>query len=165
MGFAALVTPPRFRFGDFPTMLAFRFLPPHRGFSFDWSHDDGDANSQSLPDYVRHCTAIELAGEVKLFGSFFNGFNTGATDVDLAFIPNAGQESAYSFWSSLLTCFLSMASVTSSILSASVPLVKFTDISSGFEVDSASATNLVCAIQSCFTHIRSMIPGPFNWVG
>lgn len=79
---------------------------------------------------------LDLDGEVKMFGSFSNGFKTGSSDLDVVFVGKVGPDNTIS----VLGKFAAMAenfgfeNVTK-IFSANVPLVKFTDRLSGMEVD------------------------------
>jgi len=79
---------------------------------------------------------LHVDGEVKMFGSFSNGFKTGGSDLDVVFVGNVGQDNIVS----LLGKFAALVpdygfeNVTK-IFSANVPLVKFTDKKAGMEVD------------------------------
>jgi len=79
---------------------------------------------------------LNLEGEVKLFGSFLNGFKTGTSDLDLVFTQAASQQSVVSLLAKFTDVLpeYGFGNVTK-IFSAGVPLVKFTDTSSGLEVD------------------------------
>lgn len=79
---------------------------------------------------------LKLDGEVKMFGSFSNGFRTGTSDLDVVFIGKVGVEKIIrmlgDFALELPHCGLQ--NVTR-IFQANVPLVKVTDVRSGMEVD------------------------------
>eukprot|EP00929_Paragymnodinium_shiwhaense_P075465 TRINITY_DN38588_c1_g1_i2.p1 TRINITY_DN38588_c1_g1~~TRINITY_DN38588_c1_g1_i2.p1 ORF type:complete len:705 (+),score=176.98 TRINITY_DN38588_c1_g1_i2:234-2348(+) len=83
--------------------------------------------------------------DVKMFGSFLNGFQTGGSDLDLVLIPSPGGETAalvmdrekvaglLEKMSKLLPAY-GFTNITN-ILQANVPIVKATDITSKMEVD------------------------------
>mmetsp|Transcript_32229 Transcript_32229/g.92763 ORF Transcript_32229/g.92763 Transcript_32229/m.92763 type:complete len:732 (-) Transcript_32229:62-2257(-) len=79
---------------------------------------------------------LKLDGEVKMFGSFSNGFKTGNSDLDVVFLGAAGPDNTISVLGKLASLVpdLGFENVTK-IFQANVPLVKFTDILSQMEVD------------------------------
>jgi len=79
---------------------------------------------------------LNLDGEVKMFGSFSNGFKTGSSDLDVVFVGKVGPDKTIP----ILGKFASMVQEfgfenVTKIFQANVPLVKFTDIYSQMEVD------------------------------
>jgi len=79
---------------------------------------------------------LHLEGEVKMFGSFSNGFKTGGSDLDVVFVGNIAQDNIVSLLGKFATMVpdYGFENVTK-IFSANVPLVKFTDRKAGLEVD------------------------------
>ncbi|CAE8724179.1 unnamed protein product, partial [Polarella glacialis] len=77
-----------------------------------------------------------MTGEVQAFGSFSNGFKTGTSDLDVVFLGTTGTDNTISVLGKFasLAADLGFENVTK-IFSASVPLVKFTDVKSQMEVD------------------------------
>jgi len=77
-----------------------------------------------------------MTGEVQAFGSFSNGFTTGTSDLDVVFLGTTGTDNTISVLGKFasLAADLGFENVTK-IFSASVPLVKFTDVKSQMEVD------------------------------
>lgn len=80
--------------------------------------------------------SLGLKGEVKMFGSFSNGFKTGTSDLDVVFVGTVGLEALREHLAkfALLVPAFGFDNITR-ILQASVPLVKFTDRRSQMEVD------------------------------
>ena len=79
---------------------------------------------------------LKVLGDVKIFGSFSNGFKTGTSDLDVVLLTNvSGKDTVF-----LLQKFAQGAieygfTNTTKIFQANVPLVKFTDKGSSMEVD------------------------------
>lgn len=88
----------------------------------------------TLEGAARH---LGLVGEVKMFGSFSNGFKTGTSDLDVVFIGSVGDISSLreqlAKFATMIADF-GFENVTR-IFQASVPLVKFSDKRSQMEVD------------------------------
>jgi terminal uridylyltransferase len=78
---------------------------------------------------------LGVRGEVKIFGSWLNGLNTGSSDLDVVFLTAKLEETA----ASLLERFANAApkefSNMTTVFKANTPLLKFTDSSSNLEVD------------------------------
>lgn len=79
---------------------------------------------------------LNLSGEVKMFGSYSNGFKTGGSDLDIVFSGEVPPESVVSILSKFAKDVerYGFDNVTT-IFSANVPLVKITDKKAMMEVD------------------------------
>lgn len=79
---------------------------------------------------------FEFPGEVKMFGSYSNGFKTGTSDLDVVLTGDYPNGSAAGMLQKFATALseYGFTNVTK-IFAANVPLCKFTDRDSGMEVD------------------------------
>lgn len=79
---------------------------------------------------------LRLGGEVMTFGSFTNGFKTGASDIDVVLLSPLGQDSIVPSLGKFAKIVNKVGfENTTKIFQANVPLVKCTDTKSGMEVD------------------------------
>ena len=80
-----------------------------------------------------------LKGEMKIFGSFASGFQSGSSDLDIAYIgPLASGHSSVSVlarFASFFESHLKGYENITKIFKSNVPLLKFTEARSGMEVD------------------------------
>mmetsp|Transcript_23026 Transcript_23026/g.48988 ORF Transcript_23026/g.48988 Transcript_23026/m.48988 type:complete len:735 (+) Transcript_23026:129-2333(+) len=79
---------------------------------------------------------LGLEGEVKMFGSFSNGFKTGSSDIDIVFVGSVASDQTVSLLKKFADSVqdIGFENVTK-IFQANVPLAKFTDRKSHMEVD------------------------------
>lgn len=79
---------------------------------------------------------LNITGEVQVFGSFASGFKFGSSDLDVVLIGDVKTADAVPTLSSIARKVESYGfNNVTAIYQANVPLVKFTDIKSGIEVD------------------------------
>eukprot|EP00928_Gymnodinium_smaydae_P067334 TRINITY_DN5029_c0_g1_i1.p1 TRINITY_DN5029_c0_g1~~TRINITY_DN5029_c0_g1_i1.p1 ORF type:complete len:717 (+),score=195.87 TRINITY_DN5029_c0_g1_i1:208-2358(+) len=86
---------------------------------------------------------LGVEGEVRMFGSFSNGFKTGTSDLDVVLVADLNADRAVGVLQkfALAVEMYGFSNVTK-IFQANVPLVKFTDVRSGIEVDFCINNNL-----------------------
>jgi len=113
----------------------------------------------------RITSEIGLEGDIKAFGSFFNGLKRGSSDLDVSFLSTSDSEPVDTV--ALLGQVLkklpdSFVNVTKVFL-ASTPLIKFTDAASGLEVDfcinnrlGIRNTRLLAAYCECDPRVRQL---------
>lgn len=77
-----------------------------------------------------------ITGEVKMFGSFMNGFKTGSSDLDVVFLTPQGHcDQAVQILSRFSTMVPANFENITKIFKANIPLIKFTDSANNMEVD------------------------------
>jgi len=79
---------------------------------------------------------LDPNGSVEIFGSYTNGFRTGGSDLDVVYDGDVGPDGAISMLENLVKVLPDFGCDNIvRIFQARIPLVKFTDIASGIEVD------------------------------
>eukprot|EP00747_Dinoflagellata_sp_TGD_P122103 gnl/TRDRNA2_/TRDRNA2_173552_c5_seq6.p1 gnl/TRDRNA2_/TRDRNA2_173552_c5~~gnl/TRDRNA2_/TRDRNA2_173552_c5_seq6.p1 ORF type:complete len:539 (+),score=73.94 gnl/TRDRNA2_/TRDRNA2_173552_c5_seq6:85-1701(+) len=81
-------------------------------------------------------TQVDPNGHVEIFGSYTNGLKTGGSDIDVAYLGDIGPDGAISMLEKLVAALpdFGFHNIVK-IFQARIPLLKFTDIESGIEVD------------------------------